>query len=135
MTFPLPRESPFHPDRPLPPALFRGQQGPLQQVQTRYAGRVARGGSAAVYLMGEPGSGKTSLAGYLQHQLQQELDLQPIYASAGRAETLEQLSAAILKATLDAEGLRVRWRDRLRTFLARFAGTQNVAGVSVHFEA
>lgn len=121
MAVPIPREPPFHPHRPLPHRLFRGQQCQIERIQTRFAGRVARGGSAAVYLVGQPGIGKTSLAGYLQHEFQRDLDFHPIYAAAGRAETLEQLGAAVLKATPELEGLRTNWDFRSRSPSGRSA--------------
>lgn len=59
-------KSPFYPGQPVPIELFVGRSAQIERVLTRGAGQVAEGKPTAVFIQGEYGIGKSSMAGCLQ---------------------------------------------------------------------
>jgi len=75
--------SPFYPGQPVPVELFVGRDKQIDRILTRGVGQVGRGKPVAVYVQGEYGIGKSSLARYLQFLAAEKHGLLPIYASLG----------------------------------------------------
>lgn len=128
-------ESPFSPDRPVPVELFSGRAEQIHRIMTRGVGQVAHGKPITMFLEGEYGIGKTSVARYTQWLAKRDQNFLGIYATLDRAEDLDDVGEAILEATLRTEAHDPKLGDKIREGIARFIGQQNVAGITLHFEA
>ena len=92
--------SPFFPDQPVPVELFMGRRAQIEHLMTRAVGQVAQGKPVTVFLEGEYGIGKTSIARYIQWMAESQNRLLGIYATLDRTESLDDVGAAVLEATL-----------------------------------
>lgn len=126
--------SPFFPDQPVPVELFVGRASQIDHIMLQAVGQVAAGKPVTVYLEGEYGIGKTSVARYVQWMAERQFGLHGIYATLDRADTLDDVGAAILEATLRSGAYSAKVGEKLRNWLAKFVGEQNLFGVTVHVE-
>ncbi|MFH0983334.1 MAG: hypothetical protein V2A79_17585 [Planctomycetota bacterium] len=65
---------------------------------------------------------------------EREHGLHSIYATLGAAETLDDVGAAVLKATLNSGTFEPRRIEAVRGWLAKYIGEQSLFGVTVHAE-
>jgi len=128
-------KSPFYPGQPVPVDLFVGRRSQIEHIMERGVGQVAAGKPVAMYVQGEYGIGKSSIAGFVQWLAEREHGLHSIYAALGSAETLEDVGAAILEATLRSGAFNPTRSDKIRNWLAKYVGEQSVLGVTIHAEA
>jgi len=135
MTGNMKGKSPFYPGQPVPVELFVGRGSQIERVMTRGAGQVAAGKPMSVFIQGEYGIGKSSMAGYLQALAEKKYDLHPIYAPLGGAETLEDLAERILEATIRSGAFVPQRTERLRNWLAKYVGDQSLFGFTLRTEA
>lgn len=127
--------SPFFPDQPVPVELFKGRGKQIEHIMTRAVGQVALGKPVTVFLEGEYGVGKTSLARFTQWMADRDSSLLGIYATLERAESMEDVGAAILEAVWKTGVYNPKLAERIREGLASFLGNQNLFGVNLHFSA
>ena len=104
MTTSLPLEtkgkSPFYPGQPVPVELFVGRRQQIEHILTRGVGQVALGKPTTSVVQGEYGIGKSSIAGFLQSIAERDYGLHVLYVPVGGADTLEDIGALLLEATL-----------------------------------
>lgn len=127
--------SPFFPDQPVPVELFMGRAAQIDHLMTRAVGQVAEGKPVTVFLEGEYGIGKTSVARFAQWLAERDRGLLGIYATLERAESIDDVGAAVLEATLRSGAYNPKLGERIREGMARFVGQQSLFGVTVHAEA
>jgi hypothetical protein len=96
-------KSPFYPDQPVPLELFIGRKKEIKRIQDRSINQVAMGKSQAVFLTGDYGIGKSSLAGYLKEYAEKEKQFIGIHVMLGGARTLEEIAERTLKAILQQQ--------------------------------
>lgn len=128
-------KSPFYPGQPVPVDLFVGRITQINHLIERGIKQVAAGKPTAIYVQGEYGIGKSSIAGFVQWLAERGHGLHSIYAPLGPAETVEDIGAAVLEATLQSGALNPTRSDKVRTWLAKYVGEQSVLGVTIHAEA
>ncbi len=128
-------KSPFYPGQPVPIELFVGRTTQIERIMTRGADQVAAGKPVSVFIEGEYGIGKSSMAGYLQALAEKVCSLHPIYAPLGGAETLEELAGKVVEATLRSGAFAPQRAERLRNWLAKYIGEQSLFGFTLHAEA
>ena len=100
----------------------------------RGVGQVEAGKPVAIYVEGEYGIGKSSIAGFVQWLAEREHGLHGIYAPLGSAETLEDVGAAVLEGTLRSGAFDPQRSEKVRNWLAKYIGEQSLFGVTVHAE-
>jgi hypothetical protein len=127
--------SPFFPDQPVPVELFMGRAEQLQHLMTRAVGQVAEGKPVSVFLEGEYGIGKTSVARFAQWLAERNHGLLGIYATLERAESMDDVGAAVLEATLRSGAYNPKLGEKIREGFAKFVGEQSLFGVAIHAEA
>ena len=127
--------SPFYPGMPVPVELFVGRTAQIERIMTRGVAQVAAGKPVAVYVQGEYGIGKSSIAGYVHWLAEREHGLHAIYAPLGSAETLDDVGAAILEATVRSGAFDPKRSEKVRNWLAKYIGEQSLFGFTVHAEA
>jgi hypothetical protein len=97
--------------------------------------QVEAGKPVTIYIQGEYGIGKSSIAGFVQWLAEREHGLHSIYTSLGGAETLDDVGAAVLEATLRSGAFDPGRAEKVRVWLAKYIGEQSLFGVTLHAEA
>jgi hypothetical protein len=127
--------SPFYPGQPVPVELFVGRAEQIRRIMEHGVGQVAAGKPVAMFVQGEYGIGKSSIAGVVQRLAENGHGLHSIYAPLGGARTLEDVAAAVLEATLRSGAFDVSKSDRVRNWLARYIGQQHLFGFTLNATA
>jgi hypothetical protein len=127
--------SPFYPDQPVPVELFVGRAAQIDHIMNRAVAQVALGKPVSVFLEGEYGIGKTSLARYTQSLAEQYHGLLGIYATLERAESVDDVGAAVLEGTFRSGAYNPKLGERIREGIAKFVGQQSLLGLTIHAEA
>ncbi len=128
-------KSPFFPGQPVPVDFFVGRLALIQRLMQRGVGQVEAGKPIAIYIQGEYGIGKSSIAGFIQALAERQHHLHGIYAPLGNAETLDHLGAVVLEATLRSGAFDLKREEKIRNWLAKYIGEQSFFGINLHAEA
>ncbi|MEK6544812.1 MAG: BREX system ATP-binding domain-containing protein [Elusimicrobiota bacterium] len=127
--------SPFYPGQPVPIELFVGRQEQIDKIVSRGVKQVAEGKSMAMFVQGDYGIGKSSIARYTQFLAEQKYGLLGIYASLGGTTSLDEMGSAILEATVRSGALNPKNSEQIRNLLAKYIGEQSIFGFTIHAEA
>ncbi|HOE65821.1 MAG TPA: ATP-binding protein [Candidatus Hydrogenedentes bacterium] len=127
-------KSPFYPGQPVPVELFSGRDALIRRIRQRCVGQTGEGKPTALFVQGEYGIGKSSIAGIVQYLAEAEHSLHGIYATLGGAKTLEDVARCILDASVRSGAFEPNRSERIRNLLARYIGKQELFGVSVNLE-
>jgi hypothetical protein len=128
-------KSPFYPGQPVPVDFFVGRSSQIMHIINRGIAQVAAGKPIALFVQGEYGIGKSSIAGFVQWIAEKDHGLHAIYAPLGGAESLEDVGVAVLGATVRSGGLNPTRGEAVREWLARYIGDQSLFGMTLHAEA
>ncbi|MBI3920999.1 MAG: ATP-binding protein [Armatimonadetes bacterium] len=127
-------KSPFYPGQPVPIELFAGRDQQIHHIIERGVRQVEAGKPVAMYIQGEYGIGKSSIAGFTQGLAEREHHLHGIYAPLGSAESLDDIGAAVLEATLRSGAFDPKRTEKVRDWLAKYVGDQSLFGFTIHTE-
>ncbi|MGB0678358.1 MAG: AAA family ATPase [Polyangiales bacterium] len=127
--------SPFLPGQPVPPELFVGRQAQIQRIVERGAGQVAAGKPVAMFVEGEYGIGKSSLANYTRLLAEKQHGLHGVYVTLGGAQSLDDLTVPLMDGALSSKALEPSRSDKVRAWLAKYVGQQSLFGVTLNLEA
>lgn len=127
-------KSPFYPGQPVPVELFVGRAAQIDRIMTRGVAQVAAGKPVSMFIQGEYGIGKSSIAGFVQF-MAERAGLHSIYAPLGGAESLDDVGAKVLEATVQSGGTNQTRNEKVRNWLAKYIGEQSLFGVTLHTEA
>lgn len=100
----------------------------------RGVGQVANGKPVAMFIEGEYGIGKSSIASYVMARAETEYNLFGIYAPLGGVDTLEGLGQAVLEATIRSSAYNPDRSEIIRNWLAKYIGEQKF-GITLRFDA
>jgi len=128
-------QSPFYPGQPVPVELFVGREREISHILTRGVGQVERGKPVAVYVQGDYGIGKSSIARYLQFLAAEKHGLVPVNVSLSLSKTIEDLATSIVEGVLYSGAIHSSRGERLRQWLARYIGKQDLFGFTINLEA
>ena len=123
--------SPFYPSQPVPVELFVGRKQQIDEIRMRGLGQVAAGKPVAVFVEGEYGIGKSSIANYIRMLGEQDYGLHGIYATLETTRTTDDMGAAILRATHESGVFNPRGGDKVRDFIAKYIGEQTLPGLGL----
>ena len=121
--------SPFYPDQPVPFELFSGRRNEIEHILRRGVGQVELGKPVTVFLEGDYGIGKTSLAKFTQYVAEREHGLLGIYATLAGVKTLDDVGVSILQATISAGAFDIRLQETIRNALSAYISEINVFGL------
>jgi hypothetical protein len=124
--------SPFYPDQPVPVEWFHGRKEQIQHILQRGVGQVAAGKPVTMFVEGEYGIGKSSIAAFAQWQAEMGYGLHGIYVSLGTARALDQVAEQILAATVRSGVFHPTRGEKVRNWLAKFVGQQQLFGFSLN---
>jgi AAA ATPase domain len=128
-------QSPFYPGQPVPVELFVGREKEIERIITRGVGQVERGKPVSIFVQGEYGIGKSSIARYVQLLAADKHGLLPIYASLSPSNTPSDFAVKIVESTLHSGLIHATRGERIKGWLAKYIGKQELLGFTVNLEA
>lgn len=128
-------KSPFHPGQPIPAELFVGRKLQIDRILQRGAAQVAAGKPVAMFVQGEYGIGKSSIANYVQRVAEQKYKLLRVYVNLGGAKDIEDLAGRVLEAVVRAGETNVSTAERVKGWLGKYVGKQQMFGFTLNLEA
>lgn len=127
--------SPFSPGQPIGPEAFTGRGTLVERIRQRGIGQVRAGKSVAMFVQGEYGIGKSSVARYGLSMAQKLGGLLGIYVSLGRAQSMDDFGAEFLEATVQT-GVRSHLpEDKIKDWLGRYIKQVKLLGVEIDVKA
>jgi AAA ATPase domain len=131
---PTKSESPFCPGQPVPAELFVGREKEIERI-TRALTQVAAGKPQAIFVTGEYGIGKSSLAGFIRFLAEKKHNLFGIHVFLGSADTPEDVAIRTVESILKAGAYNATWTEATRDALAKYVGKQSLFGFSINLDA
>lgn len=126
-------KSPFYPGQPVPVELFVGRANEIDRIMKRGAGQVAEGKPISVFIEGEYGIGKSSIANYIRLLSLIQYKLHGVYVSLGGCSRFEDVSRNILEQTVASCASVNKPTDKLKDFLGKYVKEQTIFGVKIDF--
>lgn len=124
-------KSPFTPGSPVPYELFVGRAEQIQEL-IRLVEQTALGKQENIFLAGDRGIGKSSLASFLRYFVCTKKNLLGVHAFLGKAGTLEKMVCLIFEQILkEAHGQ--SWFDNISQLFGKFIKQIGLFGISVSF--
>ncbi len=127
-------KSPFYPGQPVPLELFTGRQLQIDRIE-RAIKQVTLGKPQSIYLTGDYGIGKSSLASFVRALAEKRHNLFGIHVLLGSAENEIDLASKTVKAVLETESYEPNKTETVRNFLAKYIGNQQIFGLTLNFDA
>ena len=88
-----------------------------------------------MYVQGEYGIGKSSIAGFASWLAENQYRLHSIYAPLGGVTSLDELGAVVLEATIRSGAFDPSRSEKIRNWLGKYIGEQTLFGITLHAEA
>lgn len=113
---------------------FTGRRAEIERIE-RALSQVALGKPGAVFITGEYGIGKSSLAGFIQYIAEREHRIFGVHVLLGGAASLEDVATKTVEAILRTGAYNPTWTEIARNALAKYVGKQDLFGFSVNLES
>jgi hypothetical protein len=126
-------KSPFYPGQPVPVELFVGRAAQIDRIMTRGVGQVAQGKPVSMFVQGDYGIGKSSIAAFAQWLAEKDHGLHGIYVSLGGARSLNDVAASILEGTLRSGALNRTKGEKIRSWLGKYIEKLELFGFTLDF--
>jgi len=123
--------SPFTPGSPVPVELFVGRSEQIEEI-IRYVGQISSGKQENVFLSGDRGIGKSSLASILRYFVGTKENILGIHTFLGRVTTLEEAVRHIFEQLLK-ETKKEAWFEDIAKFFGKYIKEIGLFGISVSF--
>jgi AAA+ ATPase superfamily predicted ATPase len=123
--------SPFTPGNPVPVELFVGRAEQIEEIK-RYAGQTCSGRLENVFLSGERGIGKSSLARFVNELCRKDYNLLGIHVFLGGITTLEELVRRVFEQLLK-ETHTQSWFSKIKYLFGNYIKEVGLFGVTVGF--
>lgn len=126
-------KSPFYPGQPVPIELFTGRAEQVERIE-RAIRQVSYGKPQSIFLSGEYGIGKSSLAGFMKSFSEKKYNLLGIHVLLGGANNIDDVAERTVKAVLENEAYEPSTTEKVRNFLSKYVGHQQIFGVSINLD-
>lgn len=123
--------SPFTPGSPVPVELFVGRAEQIREL-IRYIGQACSGKQENVFLAGDRGIGKSSLASFLRYLVSTQKNMLGIHVFLGRVSTLEGMVHHIFEQLLKGTKGEI-WFNEIAQFFGKHIREVGLFGISVTF--
>lgn len=133
MDFDSKGRSPFYPGQPVPIDFFTGRVEQIQKIR-RALKQTELGKQQALYLSGEYGIGKSSLAVFTKFLAEKENHLLGIYVLLGNITSVEELSIKTVQTIIQEDSIKQTTSEKIRNFLSKYIGKQELFGVTINLE-
>lgn len=128
-------KSPFYPGQPVPVELFVGRSSQVDRIMQRGVAQVSQGKPTSIFLQGEYGIGKSSLASFAQWLAEKEHGLLGIYAPLGGAKNLQDIAPIVMQAVMSSGIFDSMRLEKVGDWLGKYIGKQGLFGFTLNFEA
>jgi len=128
-------KSPFYPGQPVPTELFVGRASQIDQIMSKGVGQVVNGKPVAIYVQGDYGIGKSSIAAAVRLIAERDRGLHGINVLLGGAESLDEVGEAVLRATVQSGAFDPKRSEKIRELLAKYIGEQSLFGITLRVDA
>lgn len=125
------KESPFTPGRPVPIEYFVARSKEVQRLE-RAIKQTVSGRNENVFITGQRGIGKSSLAGFVRYLAEKEYSFIGAHCFLGGVRTLEEMVRAILQR-LFRECADKSIFDKLKSIFEKYISEVKLFGVGVEF--
>lgn len=123
--------SPFQPGVPVKPGLFVGREHQIHEID-RYLKQVRAGRQQNVFLIGDRGVGKSSLAGFVREYAEQHYNLFSVHAFLGGVSTLDEVVRKIFDELLK-KSHKEAWFKRIKKLFGENIEEVGLFGISLKF--
>lgn len=123
--------SPFTPGSPVQPEMFVGRREQIEEFR-RYAKQVCTGRHESVFLAGDRGIGKSSLAAFVRELCASQLNMLGIHVHLTDVITLEELVRRVFEQILKTAHTQP-WFERIRSIFGSFVKEIGLFGISLTF--
>jgi len=123
--------SPFTPGTPVPLELFVGRSAQIESLQ-RYARQACSGRQENVFLSGDRGIGKSSLARFASQLCSKEHNMLGIHVFLGGVSAIDELVRRVFEQLLK-ETHRQPWFDKIKGLFGKYIRNVGLFGISVEF--
>ncbi|OHD57173.1 MAG: hypothetical protein A2Y33_09635 [Spirochaetes bacterium GWF1_51_8] len=124
--------SPFYPGQPVPIEYFSGRTEIIVKME-RVINQVSHGKPQSVFISGEYGIGKTSLANYIRFISEEKFKLFGIHLLCGGVNNLNDLSVKLGDSIIKS-GYKKNALGKVRDMLAKYIGEQELFGIKIHLD-
>jgi hypothetical protein len=124
-------KSPFTPGNPVPVELFVGRKEQIQEL-IRYIEQTSHGKQENIFLSGDRGIGKSSLASFLRYFITTQKNILGLHIFLGRVSTLEEMVRHIFDQLLK-ETKKESWYGDIAKFFGQHIKEIGLFGISVSF--
>lgn len=124
------KESPFTPGTPVPIEYFVARPNEISRLK-RAITRTLSGRNENVFISGERGIGKSSLASFGRYLAEKEYDFMDVHCFLGGVTELEQMIRVIFQRLLQVSDKTIF--DRLKNVFSRYIKSLTLFGVGVEF--
>lgn len=124
--------SPFTPGSPAPPDLFVGRIEYINAIHERLC-EAAAGKQQNIFLSGERGIGKSSLAKYIRVLADKKINALSIHVFLGGVHDLDELVRRIFEEVLKAASNQ-SWFEKFKTNFGTYIQSVDVFGVTLSFQ-
>jgi len=125
-------DSPFTPGKPVPLELFVGRENKLEEL-IHYMKQSSSGKQENVFLIGNRGIGKSSLANFLRSIAEKEANMVGIHVFLGGVKTTEELVSHVFEKILN-ESRGENWFKKIQALFGDYVRSVGLFGVSLTFE-
>jgi len=123
--------SPFTPGNPVPVELFVGRSEQIEEL-IRYVNQTSSGRAENVFLAGDRGIGKSSLASFLRYYVSTQKNMLAVHVFLGRVAALEAMVHHIFEQILKEVKGHV-WFDDVKNFFGKHIKEIGLFNISVSF--
>jgi hypothetical protein len=128
-------KSPFYPGQPVPLDLFVGRTEQINRIMQRGAGQVHLGKPISMFVQGDYGIGKSSIALLTQSMAERTYGLHPIYVSLGGAKELDDVALYVLQATIQSGAFVPAKAQKIGNWLSKYIGDQELFAFKLKLSA
>jgi len=125
------QRSPFTPGNPVPIEFFVGRSYQINQIM-RSIEQSCSGRQQNIFLVGERGVGKTSVASFVRHWAINDENVLGVHVFLGGVDNLKELVRRIFEAFVKS-GQGKKWFEHVRGFFGDFIKDVGLFGVTVGF--
>lgn len=127
-------KSPFYPGQPVPVDFFIGRMNEFNRI-ARAISQVELGKPQAIFLTGEYGIGKSSLASFMRYYAGKNNHILGIHVLLGGAETLEDIATKTVETVIKSQIYETTITEKIQNFLSKYIGKQELFGFNINLEA
>lgn len=127
-------KSPFYPGQPVPVDFFTGRINEIKRI-ARAIGQVELGKPQAIFLTGEYGIGKSSLASFMRYYAGKNNHILGIHILLGGSETLEDIATKTVETVIKSQIYETTITEKIQNFLSKYIGKQELFGFNINLEA